>query len=91
MSARLHLYSVYDDHIRVFFAFGFDCDLAGEGEGAAGLEDEGRGLQLDWLGVGLPHVDVEAHLLEGEVLGLSDEEFPDVLLFSFGEDGLFGG
>ncbi len=64
---------------------GLDGDLAAEGKGSSGLEDERCIPHFDGLGVRFAHVDVEGDLLELEVGLLLGEQLPHVLLFGFTE------
>jgi hypothetical protein len=90
MCPRLNVNPVNVHNIAVLLILGLYGDLTGEGEGASRLEDKRGVTDAHWFGVGVAHVDVEAYFFYGEVLGLSDEELPDVLLLGLGEDGLLG-
>lgn len=90
MSPRLHVNPVNIHNIRILLILRLDSDLAGERESAPRLKDERSIADSDWLRAAIAHVDVEAYLLNGEVLGLADKQLPDVFLLGLGEDGLFG-
>ncbi len=90
MRSGLNFYPVDSSQWGVLLVFGFDGDLAAEGEGASGLEDEWSVSDFDGFSVGLPHVDVEGDLLELEVGLFLGEQLPHVLLFGFAEMRLFG-
>lgn len=85
VGAGLDIDPVYIDQISVLFVLGFDGDLAGEGKCASGFIDEGLAADSHRFGSAIAHVDVEAHLLNGEVFGLPHEQLPNVLLLSLGE------
>lgn len=90
MRSGLNFYPVDSSQWGVLLVFRFDGDLAAEGEGASGLEDEWSVSDFDGFSVGLPHVDVEGDLLELEVGLFLGEQLPHVLLFGFAEMRLFG-
>lgn len=90
VGAGLHIDPVHIDQVCVLFVLGFDGDLAGKGKCASGFIDEGLATDSHGFRGAIAHVDVEAHLLNGEVFGLLHEQLPNVLLLSLGEMGLLG-